>query len=300
MRPQDLGREYDRARLVELRLNAVAELPALEIEDAEAFKAAITGDQMKARDPYKRVFFFRPTAGHVWAANGLPGVRDFSRGLWRRLTLISFDRMMDQQSGCIVDLGHQLAREEGALIASWLVEGAVRALAQGYTPVPSSDVALAEWRASADSVAMWIEERVLGPATPGTPASLVQRDYKDFCFSQGYKNPVGPPRLKERLGRLGYPEQRTNAARLYPLALKGSTLAGRLTSVGATPAGAGSGGAPGSVVAAGVAATSPAVTNPPNVPRRSRSWVASRHPPARLVVTAVTPTVTERTKLRHR
>ncbi len=94
--PQDLSREYSRAHLAGVRLNAASEIPESEIIASEMFKAIVGGKLIDARHPRGRVFCFRPECGFLFSANRLPGVSDHTFAFWRRWRVIAWNRQFDQ------------------------------------------------------------------------------------------------------------------------------------------------------------------------------------------------------------
>lgn len=83
--PDDLeNNQFASAGLVGKALNAVPELPGGELLTSHRIKAIIDGSEQGGERKYRDGFSFRPFAGHIFAANSLPRVRDLSHGFWRR------------------------------------------------------------------------------------------------------------------------------------------------------------------------------------------------------------------------
>ncbi len=193
--PHDWRREYSRAALVGVRLNSVSEMPSAELFDAESVKAIVTGDSVQAREPYKKPFVFRPTAGHVFAANALPPVRDSSTGFWRRAVVIGCDRVVQSP---VIGLGQAILEEERAGIVAWAVRGARRLLSTGhYSPVESSLEVVAEWRQDSDSVLGWLAAHPL--SAEWTDAQLLYDSYRLWAMGAGLQ-PCSLPVYGRRLG----------------------------------------------------------------------------------------------------
>jgi P4 family phage/plasmid primase-like protien len=155
--PQKLDEEYQRATFSGAKLNSLSELPENEISASEPWKAMIDGSIVGARNPYGRPFFFKPTAGHVYSANRLPGTTDHTRGFWRRWVVITFNRAFtpDEQDSTLPE--RILATERPAIV-SWFLQGAQRALANdGYTIPTSSEKAKAKWMTVADQVSAFVD-----------------------------------------------------------------------------------------------------------------------------------------------
>lgn len=200
----ELGRgEYHRAKLDGALINIVSELPERDVADSDSFKAVISGDAIDGRHPAGRPFSFTPRAGHVFAANALPAVRDSSHGFWRRFTILTFDRVFDGSVNAD-DLGRELEAEIPGILA-WALEGAAQARARGrYTDVPSSAAAVDEWRLTADQVATWVAEcgvRLEGEwrAEAGATAREVYGSYTQWAADNGHRPPLSSGSFGRRL-----------------------------------------------------------------------------------------------------
>src|SRR5262249_2539859 len=70
--PKRFGNEKFACQLVGKQLNAVGELGTATVLATEELKGMITGDKQSARDVYKSVCTFVPSAQHIFACNQLP------------------------------------------------------------------------------------------------------------------------------------------------------------------------------------------------------------------------------------
>jgi P4 family phage/plasmid primase-like protien len=215
--PQQFEHEYWRATLAGKRLNTVSELPEQEIIRSESFKSIISGDAITGRNPTGRPFRFRPTAGHLFAANQLPKAQDPTDGFWRRLLVVAFTQRVavEKQDSLLAEK----LLEERRGIVNWAIDGAQRALARGRLEEPaSSRRAVADWRKSADSVALFVEE-ALSPepdVTKGFGAKALYDAFKDWAPANGYR-PVSSQTFKQRLQALGFPVHKGRDRNTYPL-----------------------------------------------------------------------------------
>lgn len=205
--PQEWGQEYRRALLAGKRLNACEELPEGSIIDAESFKAMISGSEITGREIRQSPFSFKPTAGHIFAANRLPASSDQTHGFWRRLAPITFDRVFapHEQDPSLLE---RILENEIPGIVGWAVEGGRRALEQGHLTQPaSSREALARWRMGSDPVREFIDEKiVVVPPDVGTwnrtPFGDVYAAYRTWCADSGYR-PLAKNRFSERMRHAG-------------------------------------------------------------------------------------------------
>lgn len=207
--PQDMGREYNRASLVTSAVNIVSEMPDGEILGAEVVKAIISGEAVQARQIREAPFDLHCRAGHIFAANDLPSLRDFSAGFKRRWRIITFPNSFDVGSEKRrIDLP-DLLRSERSEIASWYIRCAAKAIERGeYTAVTSSDTEVFRWVNEADSVAVWIESRCQRSAVL-TSSGKLYGDYRNWVGTVGMK-PVTIQKWGRRLTRLGVSSHHSN------------------------------------------------------------------------------------------
>lgn len=222
--PQDFGDEYRAAMLAGKLLNIVSELPEADILDSEAFKAVVSGDPRTARHIRQAPFTFRPVAGHLFAANRLPGTADHTHGFWRRILVLQFNRVfgeVDQEP----DLAKRIVDAELPAIVSWFVLGAQRVLAQGsYTIPPSSAQAVDSWRRNADQVRAFVDactQRLTAGADvkDGEQAENLYRTYRRWSENNGHR-PMASNKFAERMAQLELPSTHTRYGNFYAVTLQ--------------------------------------------------------------------------------
>lgn len=156
--PHDMSQEYRAALLASAHLNVVTELPAGELRDSNAFKAAVDGSSMDGREIREKPFRFRPKGAHAIATNRMPEINDFSYGFQRRWIILETPNMVPLAMR-VPKLGRKLLDAEMFGIVAWAVEGAKRLiLNRAYTRVPSSDDSAKEWTEDSDQVAVFANE----------------------------------------------------------------------------------------------------------------------------------------------
>lgn len=223
--PQDMHQEYRRAMLAGKLLNIVSELPETDILDSESWKAIVAGDPISAREIRKEPFDFKPIAGHIYAANRLPGTADQTGGFWRRLIVLQFNRVFRPEEQDPT-LAATILREERRAIVSWALRGAQRLLAHGgYTLPASSRDALTTWQLSTDQVRAFLEERTL-PLSPDDPLARgdtpqqLYASYRSWATDNGHR-PLSSSKFRDRMRLLGYEAAKTTGGRrCYPLCVQ--------------------------------------------------------------------------------
>lgn len=222
--PQDFGDEYRAAMLAGKLLNIVSELPEADILDSEAFKAVISGDPRTARHIRQAPFTFRPVAGHMFAANRLPGTADHTHGFWRRLVVLPFNRVF-LESEQEPELAKRIIDAELPAVVSWFFIGAQRVLAQGgYTIPPCSAKAVDKWRQNADQVRAFVDACTtrLEPSADvldGVPAKHLYFAYRVWAQESGHRA-LAVNKFAERMGQLELAAKHTRHGNFYPVKLE--------------------------------------------------------------------------------
>lgn len=215
--PQDMDQEYRRAMLAGSRLNVVNELPEADILVSESVKAMISGDRVVGRHIRQAPFEFTPKAGHLFAANALPGVKDMSHGFWRRWIVVEFSRTFapkDQKK----NLARDIIRTELPEIASWAVDGAVTVAKQnGYSIPASSTAAIQQWRKDADQVASFLDNYFgQDNAELEAKAAKLYNNYCAWATQNGHRQ-MGMKKFCQRLSGLGANKKRIKTGNVYML-----------------------------------------------------------------------------------
>jgi len=212
--PQMLGDSYHRAELAGVLINIVSEVPESDIVAAEAFRAFVDGSEIVARPIRQAPFTFRPTAGHLFAANNLPGAKDFSHAFWRRWLAIEFPNVIpeeEQERG----LSAKITAEELPGVARRVLEAAARVDARGSYAVPASSQGTVDmWRKDADQVANFAAERLVADQDASTTGSRVYEIYQLWARQNGHR-PLANRRFSARLEKLGFRKTRTSNARIW-------------------------------------------------------------------------------------
>lgn len=226
--PQDFGDDNKGAALAGKRLNVVNELPDSEILAGETFKAIVTGDEITRRRAYEQTLTFRSRAGHLFAANRLPGSSDKSWGFWRRWIVVEFNRRFtaaDREPG----LGDWIVANELPGIAAWAVRGAADLLSDGNYNVPeSSRRVLSRWQLSSDPLMLFLSD-CTAPAhgeDPWVSATELYVAYTGWCTANGYRA-MSSGHMGERLQIAGVSRRRSNGSK-FALRLRPRTEWGKV------------------------------------------------------------------------
>ncbi len=159
---QELGDPNSLLRLVGAAYNVRTENPIDFLEVTDALKAVITGEVVEVKRLYENRITFAPIAGHLFAGNGLPEVRDRSGGFYRRFIPIVFRNVVPDGARDKQFAEHLLERERfgillrclRAALEAWRVDRCQLALP------PDSAEPVEEWK-SQDPVLRFYRERLL-------------------------------------------------------------------------------------------------------------------------------------------
>lgn len=224
--PSQMGERHVNVPLATARVNIVNDMPDAEIIDAGHLKAIISGDELQWNPKNLPAFSAAPKAGHVFAANTLPGVRDRSRGFWRRMLIIGLNREFDRGGKDAAerrrDIAYEVLEEREQIAAACLCH-ALHMPVEGYTVPNSASEVLQEWEHSANNVAEFVSlgwAPVQG-AIAALPGPVAYQAYKMMCEEGGVR-PLGRNRLYDELKRVGWQRERRDARRWLVAPVAGS------------------------------------------------------------------------------
>lgn len=223
--PAAMGR-FDTAQFDGALLQVRADM-ATGTVNAGIMKTLQSGDAMQVEKKHKDGYVIRARAGWLLSCNSSwrPSERDDS--VYRRWTVLTFDRPVpeDQREA---GLAQKIIAEELQGIIAWAVEGYQRFRANGhkYTKVPSSALAISEWREDVEPMRQWAAE-CLGPQGTGkTKASTLYDNYVEWAKNSGCKNAFNKKNFGLELTKLGYQKKAAADANYYdvPLAIVAAGL----------------------------------------------------------------------------
>ncbi|MGY6636931.1 MAG: DNA primase family protein [Erythrobacter sp.] len=211
VQPSNFDRSFQRAHLHQKLANIVTELRQGEvIADAE-LKAITSGEPATVEHKFKDPFVMRPFATCWFGTNHMPHTRDFSEALFRRATILQFNRTFAKDEQDPLLKNKLFAELPGILNLS--LDAYAAALVHGFTNPASSEDAKREWRLEADQVAQFVDDCCETAPGAMVRASDVFMAYDNWAQNNGIKTTVAARGLRERLTRLGYGAHRDKRAR---------------------------------------------------------------------------------------
>ena len=211
VQPANFDRSFQRAHLHQKLANIVTELKQGEvIADAE-LKAITSGEPSTVEHKFKDPFVMRPFATCWFGTNHMPYTRDFSEALFRRATILQFNRTFAKQEQDPQLKGKLLAEMPGILNMS--LDAYALALTDGFTAPASSEAAKQEWRLEADQVAQFVDDVCTRDVGARATSTEVYKAYRDWATDNGIHKIMSQKGLRERLTRLGFGADKDRVAR---------------------------------------------------------------------------------------
>jgi putative DNA primase/helicase len=202
VQPSNFDRSFQRAHLHMKLANIVTELKQGEvIADAE-LKAITSGELSSVEHKFKNPFNMHPFATCWFGTNHMPHTRDFSEALFRRATILQFNRTFarHEQNPRLKD--ELMAELPGVLTIC--LDAYAGALVDGFTNPASSEDAKKEWRLEADQVAQFVDDACQREAGAMTGSTQVFKAYQTWAEENGISKTMSQKGLRDRLTRLGF------------------------------------------------------------------------------------------------
>jgi putative DNA primase/helicase len=211
VQPANFDRSFQRAHLHQKLANIVTELKQGEvIADAE-LKAITSGEASTVEHKFKDPFVMRPFATCWFGTNHMPHTRDFSEALFRRATILKFNRTFAKQEQDPQLKGKLLAELPGILNMS--LDAYALALTEGFTSPASSEAAKQDWRLEADQVAQFVDDVCTRDLGAKATSADVFHAYRNWAGGNGIHKAMSKRGLRDRLTRLGFGADKDRAAR---------------------------------------------------------------------------------------
>lgn len=211
VQPSNFDNRFQRAHLHQKLANIVTELKQGEvIADAE-LKAITSGEPATVEHKHQDPFVMRPFATCWFGTNHMPHTRDFSEALFRRATILTFNRVFatNEQDPLL----KEKLQTELPGILTLALNAYAAALERGFTAPHSSEAAKNEWRLEADQVAMFVDEACERDQSAQVAMAEIYQAYLDWARDSGIGRTLTKRSMRDRLSRLGFGSHRDVKAR---------------------------------------------------------------------------------------
>lgn len=152
------------------------------------FKRIITGETLTGDAKFKHPIKFRPYCKLLFAANDLPKTIDTTRGYFRRIIILKFNRRFEGSEKDL-NLKSELLREIDGIF-NWILEGLERlSMSDEFTIPESSTDELDNYLESSSSVVSFINEKceINLESDLWEGYHELYDDYRIFCANSGYR-----------------------------------------------------------------------------------------------------------------
>lgn len=191
---------YYRAQIADKLVNYASEISGK--LDSTKFKSLSSGEPMEARLPYGNPMIIEDYAKLVFNTNELPKEVEFNNAFFRRFLIIPFEVTIPEEEQN-KNLHREIIDSELPGVFNWVLEGLKRLLNQkGFSPCPSIDKALEEFRTESDTVKRFLEEEGYKPdPEKKTLLKDLYFKYRDFAIDEGNRL-LSKQSLRKRLHAL--------------------------------------------------------------------------------------------------
>jgi putative DNA primase/helicase len=193
-------------------LVVASEQPSSYLASTNTLNAIISGEPIQVERKYRDPFTVIPRAKVCWAMNELPRVADANSGLFRRVKVVTFPALAENERDPKIK---RAIGTEGAGILNWALEGLRRLKERGHFEVPAGvEDATKQFRENNDVPALFVEDRCIRGADLKVQASQLYDEYKDWCIDNGHR-PQSSTRVADDWARLGFEKTASNGRRFY-------------------------------------------------------------------------------------
>jgi putative DNA primase/helicase len=186
----------------------------------DRLKRMTVGDPIMGEEKNQPAFSFEATATLWAAANMLPRVRNNSYGIYRRIMILEFNRIIDK-SDQNLNLFNEL-KEELSGILNWSLEGLARLLEnKAFTEPASSIAANTEYQLDNNPTKYFFDERfeLISEDSPTFKSDRIKRadlynEFKGFLTENSFKT-IDAAKFGKELKSLGVEGSKSGNDRFY-------------------------------------------------------------------------------------
>ena len=205
IRPEDMDDSKKIAPIKSKKLNLVTELSSNAKLSDGGFKQLISGEGIQIDTKFVAVETIVPVAKHIFATNILPEIRDMSDGVYNRLLIIKFNRIVELANRD-PNLIEKLKLEIEGII-TWAVEGLKRLVKNNgqFTEIEESKLLLCEYKISQNPILNFIEtsgeiEKVKEGEKGEIEAEVFRRKFENFKGGKEWSKVTVGKAMKKILG----------------------------------------------------------------------------------------------------
>ena len=192
---------FSLAKLEGKTLVTAAEQPGGFVSCHHIINAIISGEPVQVERKFKDPYDLVPRAKIAWAMNELPRIPSGAEGLFRRVQVVEFPAIAEEDRDPTVKEG---IKGEGAGILNWALEGLRRLRGRGGFKVAGKiKDATTEFKEHNDPVKQFVEEQCETGAGCEIRSSELYKKYKWWCEETSHR-PRNSTNIVEDWKRLGF------------------------------------------------------------------------------------------------
>ncbi|WP_233263562.1 phage/plasmid primase, P4 family [Lactobacillus johnsonii] len=154
-----------------------------EIEKAENFKTAVTGDALPINPKFISPFSYRPTCLMVQSFNGLPTIKDNSDATYRRIRVLKFNKHYEENGTNRKVKDEYINNKE---LLEWIVKTAIQVPIDGILiKTNESNEVLKQNKIDSDPILQFIDECVISTKGIFRPFDDTYRVFKNWYRDRG-------------------------------------------------------------------------------------------------------------------
>lgn len=169
-------------------INIGADIGIKHLNDTGNFKKIVGGDEVEINPKNKSQFSTKLFCKLIYAVNGLPTSSDKTFGFYSKFIILPFEQQFTDEIGNQdKDLSSKLKSELSGIF-NWAIEGLKRLREQGgFTNSQKAKEVLREYEVDSNSILAFIEETLEEDKEKYVVASVLYKDYLEYCKDNGYK-----------------------------------------------------------------------------------------------------------------
>lgn len=168
------------------RLVLASELEEHQRLSTSTLKQLASTDKLVIEEKFKSPETVKQTHTLVLFTNFLPRVGSMDNGTWRRLLVVPFNAVIQEQDST-QDYGDVLVEKAGGAILAWAIQGAVDFIRNGFKLVVPEIVAMAteEYQNRENWLENFIDERCIREPNARVGARALYNEYKQWAQDAG-------------------------------------------------------------------------------------------------------------------
>ncbi|MBQ9454367.1 MAG: hypothetical protein IJU53_01705, partial [Thermoguttaceae bacterium] len=181
----------DKFALINMRgklVNIVDDLSDMGSTCEGKLKSIVSGQTISSDRKFKSQISFEPTARLIFACNTLPKLRDQSSGIYRRLTILRFNKTIPESKKRPELTTKKFWKKEVQGIFNWCLDGLLhlRCDKNVFVPCPESDEIIEEYKYFGNPTLRFLDEYVELDPNGRIATNVIQERFKIWAKQEGY------------------------------------------------------------------------------------------------------------------